>query len=171
MEVSGLEIRTLTQEDIPVIAAAFAHIGWDKPASQYEAYLQEQDSGERTVLVAIHPESFAGYVTVRWKARYLPFREAQIPEITDFNVLPRFQRRGIGTRLMDEAENRIKQVSQQAGIGVGMTRDYGAAQRMYVLRGYVPDGWGLMDNGIAVEFGKQLTVNDELALYLIKNLK
>ncbi len=172
MEISGLEVRVLQHEDIPILAAAFAHLGWDKPASQYEAYLVEQNAGERTCLVAFMNGKFAGYLTIRWSAHYLPFREAQIPEITDFNVLPdEFRRRGIGTHLMDEAEVCIGQVSMQAGIGMGMTRDYGAAQRMYVLRGYDPDGWGLMNDGVAVEHGAQLTVGDELVLYFIKKFK
>ena len=69
-----------------------------------------------------------------------------MPEINDFNVVRSYRRRGIGTALMDEAETLIRERSVEAGIGVGMYADYGPAQRMYVLRGYVPDGLGLTMN-------------------------
>ena len=42
-------IRLLETKDIQVIAASFTGIGWNKPASQYERYLAEQDRGGRIV--------------------------------------------------------------------------------------------------------------------------
>lgn len=62
-------------------------------------------------------------------------------------------------------------MSLTAGIGVGLDPDYGAAQRLYVLRGYVPDGRGLHYRDHYVKYGEQITVDDELALYLTKELK
>jgi hypothetical protein len=71
---------------------------------------------------------------------------------------------------MDKAENEIARVSKVAGIGVGMTPDYGAAQRMYVLRGYIPDGRGMHYRGHFIQYGEQMTVDDNMALYLTKDL-
>jgi ribosomal protein S18 acetylase RimI-like enzyme len=88
----------------------------------------------------------------------------------DFNVLKKYQRQGIGTMLMDEAENRIRKVSKFAGIGFGVTQDYGPAQILYVKRGYIPDGHGLAHNATPVHYGKLVTINDNLAFYLIKPL-
>jgi Acetyltransferase (GNAT) family len=99
------------------------------------------------------------------------FGRRHIPEIQNFNVLPRFRRRGIGTRLMDEAEQKVSERSGVAGIGVGMSPDYGAAQRLYVLGGYVPDGRGLTSNGSTVRQGDEITVNDRMVLYLTKTLE
>ena len=48
-----LTIRNLQAGDIEPIANAFAAIGWNKPAVQYERYLAEQTAGERDVLVAL----------------------------------------------------------------------------------------------------------------------
>lgn len=163
-------IRLLEAGDIPSIASAFAAIGWDKPASQYERYLAEQSRGERVVLVAFQDERFAGYLTVAWQSGYAPFRAAGIPEIVDFNVLPQVRRRGIGSRLMDEAEQRVAERSAVVGIGVGMDPDYGAAQRLYVKRGYVPDGRGLSSNGRHVRWGETVTVDDGLNLHFTKEL-
>jgi GNAT superfamily N-acetyltransferase len=90
------------------------------------------------------------------------------PGDQDFNALPRFRQQGIGTRLMDEAERKVSERSGVAGIGVGLSPDYGAAQRLYALRGYAPDGKGLTSNVIPVRPGDEITVNDGLAFYLTK---
>jgi ribosomal protein S18 acetylase RimI-like enzyme len=165
-----LTIRDLDKGDIAAIAQAFGAIDWDKPASQYEHYLAQQQSGERAVLVALLDGEFAGYLTIVWTSGYGPFQAAGIPEIVDFNVLPLFRRRKIGSALMDEAERRIGERSAVAGIGVGMTADYGAAQRLYVRRGYLPDGRGLSSHHRQLHYGETATVDDGLVLYFTKVL-
>lgn len=102
-----VEIRALKAEDIQSITSAFAELGWNKSASQYEEYLADQEAERRDVLVATINGNFAGYLTIVWKSSYAPFQKSKIPEIVDFNVLPKFRRLGIGTQLMDEAEQRI----------------------------------------------------------------
>ena len=164
-------IRLLESNDIPQIAKAFQQLGWDKPALQYERYLMEQVLEIRDVYVAFIEARFVGYLTICWTSSYEPFRKKNIPEIVDFNVLPKFRRQGIGTQLMDKAESEIAKVSPIAGIGVGMTPDYGAAQRLYILRGYVPDGRGLWHRGHYPQHGEEITVDDNMALYLTKELR
>ena len=163
-------IRLLEAQDIPLIADAFAELGWNKPTSQYERYFEEQQRDERTVLVAFQQEAFCGYLTICWTSHYPPFNAQDIPEITDFNVLPALRRQGIGSRLLDEAESRIAQRSPIAGIGVGLYADYGAAQRLYVKRGYVPDGQGLVYHDRHIHRGEQVVVDDDLVLYFTKIL-
>lgn len=164
-------IRLFDERNIPGIVEAFEELGWRKPASQYERYWMEQILKIRDMYVAFVDEQFAGYVTIYWQSGYRWFRERDIPEIMDFNVLPKFRRLGIGTQLMDKAESEIARMSSLAGIGVGMTADYGAAQRLYVLRGYVPDSNGLFYRGRPVNYGEALTVDDDLVLYLTKELR
>jgi GNAT superfamily N-acetyltransferase len=94
-----------------------------------------------------------------------------IPEIVDFNVLPKYRRPGVGTQLMDKVESEIADVSSVAGIGVGLDPDYGATQRLYALRGYVPDGRGLYQRGHYPVYGEQITVDDDLVSYLTKKLR
>jgi GNAT superfamily N-acetyltransferase len=166
-----LAIRLFEERDIPEIAAAFAELGWHKPASLYQRYLMEQSMQLCDMHVAFVREQFAGYLLIYWISGYKPFREKRIPEIVDFNVLPEFRRKGIGSRLMDKAEYEIVKISPIAGIGVGMTPDYGAAQRLYVLRGYIPDGLGLHWRDHYVQFGETVRMDDDLALYLTKELK
>ena len=114
---------------------------------------------------------FAGDLTVIWDSEYRPFRDARVPEISDISVVPWLQRKGVGTQLMQAAEARIAELSSVAGIGVGMTADYGPAQRLYMLRGYAPDGRGLMSHQRPVEYATQVPVDHELTLYLTKQVR
>jgi GNAT superfamily N-acetyltransferase len=166
--VGGFAIRVLRDGDPEVVSAAFTAIGWDKPVRQYEQYLAEQVAGERDVLVATVDDEFAGYVTVRWESPYEPF--GGIPEVQDFNVLPKFRRRGIGSGLMDAAEALVAERSDVVGIGVGLYADYGTAQRMYVRRGYIPDGRGLIYDGKQVPPGELVRNDDSATLMFTKPL-
>jgi GNAT superfamily N-acetyltransferase len=169
--VGGSEyaIRKLQDDDPKVISAALTALGWDKPVRQYEKYLAEQRDGVRDVLVATVDEEYAGYVTVRWESPYEPFDK--IPEIKDFNVLPKFRRRGIGTGLMDSAEALVAERSDVVAIGVGLYADYGTAQRMYVRRGYIPDGRGLLYNLKQVPPGEMVRNDDDAILMFSKSLR
>lgn len=167
---STVTIRNLRRDDCAVISQAFALQGWNKPTEQYLRYEQEMLEGRRDVLIAECGGEFAGYVTIVWESDYPPFREAGIPEIVDFNVLIKFRRQGIGTALMDEAERRISRRSPIAGIGVGLTPDYGAAQVLYARRGYVPDGRGAISHGQYITYGSTITVDDDLTICLTKKL-
>lgn len=166
------EIRELTPCDLDEIVAAFGAIGWakTKPASLYERYLEERERGQRVVWVAFLGDAFAGYVTVNWESSYAPFREASIPEIQDLNVLPRLRRRGIGSALLERAERCIADRSVVAGIGVGLGGNYGAAQRLYVQRGYVPDGRGVSYRYRTLCQGEETRIDDDIALWFTREL-
>ena len=163
-------IRNLKNEDCRIISEAFENQKWNKPFEQFQNYCNEQAKGKRKVLIAELENEFAGYLTVLRQSKYPPFREKNIPEINDFNVLIKFRNRGIGTALMDAAESLIATKTETIGIGVGMTADYGAAQRLYVKRGYIPDGLGVSQNGKILKYGDKITVDDDLTLWFTKEL-
>lgn len=173
---AGLEIGPLGEADPAVLEAAFAEVGWSKPASLYRRYLDEQSRGVRQALVARLDGRFAGYVTLAETSDYPPFREAGVPEVQDFNVLPPLQRRGVGAALMDAAESLAASRSPVVGIGVGLHPGYGAAQSLYVRRGYVPDGrgvaWRGADGGAYRTVDPYATVraDDDLVLFFTKAL-
>lgn len=168
--MSTVVIRPLGAEDPGWMADAFAALGWRKPREQFERYLAEQRAGERPVWVAVAGDALAGYVTLNWRPEYAPFRAAGIPEIQDLNVLPAFRRRGIGGRLLDVAEAAAAERVGTVGIAVGLAPDYGSAQRLYVRRGYVPDGRGITRRSRTVAFGEQVRVDDDLALCFTREL-
>jgi GNAT superfamily N-acetyltransferase len=133
--------------------------------------LSEHTAGNRSTLVAEVGGDPAGYVTVVWVPEYPMFKERSIPEIDDLNVLVNFQKRGVGTRLMETAEQLISQRSDMAGIRVGLDADYGNAQHLYIKRGYQPDGLGISQRGRFLKYGDTVTIDDDLTLGLTKSLK
>jgi len=164
-------IRSMNMNDPVVISESFKEQGWNKPIELYIRYLQEQENKQRVSLIAEIDGVFAGYVNVLWESYYPSFKENGIPEINDFNVLIKFRRLGIGNRLMDKAEEIIKERSAVAGIGVGLFSDYGAAQVLYVKRGYIPDGKGIHNGHQYIGYGETVVIDDDVALYLTKRLK
>ncbi|MEF2965364.1 GNAT family N-acetyltransferase [Paenibacillus sp. M1] len=167
----NLLIRELNEDDPAIISDAFQEQGWNKPVELYEGYLSEQKRGERITLVAEADGAFAGYVNVVWKSFYSCFRDSGIPEISDFNVLIKYRRMGIGSALMDQAEAVISERSAVAGIGVGIFSDYGHAQILYVKRGYVPDGRGIHNGQRHIQPGENIVVDDDIVLYFAKHLR
>jgi ribosomal protein S18 acetylase RimI-like enzyme len=166
----NITLREIRETDCRQIHEAFKEQGWNKSVSQYKTYVEFQEKGERDIIIAEWNQVFAGYLTIKWKSDYQPFQMQSIPEIVDFNVLKKYQRRGIGTCLMDEAEKRIKKVSDYAGIGFGVYEDYGAAQILYINRGYKPDGNGLTKDSIPLQYGDVITIDDSIVLCLTKKL-
>ncbi len=164
------EFRALTEADIRVIIAAFTEIGWDKPASIFKKYLEEQKNNERCVWVALKQNVFVGYVTLKWHSAYQPFADKNIPEISDLNVLPTFRRQGIASKLLDLAEAAAREKNSCVGLGVGLFADYGDAQKLYVKRGYVPDGYGITYQNKPVEPWDTVRADDDLILWLVKKL-
>jgi GNAT superfamily N-acetyltransferase len=168
--MSGLDVRALVGADAVVLSAAFAAIGWDKPAEQFVRYVAEADAGSRTCWVAIADGEMAGYVTLRWDPEYSGIAGRGIPEIEDLNVLPRFRRRGIASALLDRAEGVAAGRSAVVAIGVGLHPGYNAAQVLYVERGYVPDGLGVTYGDRFVQEGETVPFDDSLVLHFTKSL-
>ncbi|MBP6985197.1 MAG: GNAT family N-acetyltransferase [Alphaproteobacteria bacterium] len=163
-------LRPLFQVDIPLIVESFALNNWPKPATIFEAYLKEQESGERLIWLAFYEDQFAGYATLKWESKYQPFKDQGIPEIMDLNVLPPYRGKGIGSDLLERAEQAALKISPVVGLGVGLYQDYGRAQQMYVKHGYIPDGLGLTYNYKPVAPGETVPVDDDLVFWFTKNI-
>ena len=151
-------IQQMTESDVNNIAQTFSC--WGKKLELCKRYWKENQQGERVTLVAVSAAQVIGYTNVVWQSDYEPFLEAGIPEINDMSVITRFQKQGVGTALIQEAESIVVALDKkEIGIGFGLTPDYGAAQRLYVKLGYIPDGRGA-----------QPTLYGDV-LYLTKRLK
>jgi ribosomal protein S18 acetylase RimI-like enzyme len=165
-------LSPLSENDIDQIVSSFNDLGWNKPRAIYESYLSEQVNNKRSIFVAKKHEKFFGYVTVKWESDYPHFKKKRIPEISDLNVLPNYRNKGLGSKLILASENLAKEKAyKHIGLGVGMTADYGNAQRLYVKLGYVPDGHGLHYKNRPVSYGEEVIVDDDLVIYLIKELQ
>lgn len=166
---NDVHIRELNAADPEIISEAFNEKS--KPVTKYQRYMAETAAGTRICLIALLANRFVGYVTVNWAPTYPGFLQQKIPEIQDLNVLPAFRRKGLATRLLDRAEEEVARRSSIVGIGFGLHPGYGSAQRLYVKRGYVPDGRGVFYRDQLVEEGMQATFDDNLVIHLTKQLR
>ena len=103
-EDENLLIRDMETQDAQVFTDAFTAQGWHPEIAGYMARLNDRSEGKCVALTAVWEGRPAGYVYVYLRASSGPFREKGWPIIVDFNVLRKYQRRGIGNRLMDAAE-------------------------------------------------------------------
>jgi len=78
---------------------------------------------------------------------------------------------GIGRQLVVQLEGRARlEGYREIGLGVGLYREYGPAQRLYSKLGYAPDGRGVTHRGFQVEPGDLYRADDDLILWLRKRL-
>ena len=171
-EDEKLIIRNMERSDAEVFTDEFTAQGWHPEITGYLARLKDQSEEKCIALTALYEGRPAGYVYVYSRADDGPFKEKGWPIIVDFNVLKKYQRMGIGNRLMDVAEEAASQYSDTVCLGVGVSDSYGTAQRMYVKRGYIPDGSGVWYQGRqCVQYQTICTVDDDLLLFLSKKLR
>jgi len=171
-ENEQLRIRNMQPEDPKIIASEeVKQEGWGYDDWKYEMRLRHQAEGKCVSLVCEYKGEVAGYINLYYEYSHGPFAGTGIPEIVDFGVLEKFRRRGIGSALMDAAETLAKEASDEVCLGVGLYSSYGSAQRMYVKRGYIPDGSGVWyKNEICPPYA-DIRNDDDLVLYLSKKLR
>lgn len=163
-------IRQATHNDADWMQESFARIGWTKPNGYFAECCRLQDEDKLVLLVAENDGAYVGHCKIVWEPGHPYLKEHGIPETQDLNVVASHRRQGVASALMDETERRIRERSEWAGIGFGLYGDYGAAQRMYILRGYVPDGHGIVYKDAYVTPGVSYRVDDDLVLGLVKRL-
>lgn len=163
--------RLSTTEEAQMLNVDFAErYPWYPEGDYYFKCLEENREGKRITLIAYYQDSLAGCCHLLYESKYPYFRDNQIPEINDLNVFPEYRRRKVASQLFDEFERIVSQTSRYIGLGVGLYKDYGNAQRMYMSRGYVADGNGMTYKNVPVIPGKSVVVDDELVIYLVKDL-
>jgi len=168
--MTKLVMRSMTAQDIESLHAAFAMQEWERDKSLFERYYREQQEGSRHVVIAECNQQLAGYATIMKEPENGPFRGSGYPEIADFNVFINYQRKGIGNQIMEQCEEIVSRFSDVVTLGVGMHPGYGPAQRLYVKRGYIPDGSGLWYKEKLLPVNAPCINDDSLVLYLSKQL-
>ena len=138
----------------------------------FERCLREQQEKKRDFIVAEQEAGeLLGYVQLIWQPLYPLFRKLDIPEIQDLNVIPAAREQGIGSKLVDCCEERVLRAGKaEIGIGVGLNSSYGAAQRLYIKKSYIPDGFGVCYDDEPLPAGAMRAVDDLLTLKLTKKL-
>ncbi len=168
---NNIIIRTLKREDIPVFVEEENAQGWDSSPDKLEMRLRHITELNAVPLAAEYHGTTAGYVTVYPNSKWGSFGGQGLSEIMDFAVLAKYRGRGIGGKLMDTAEKIAGEYSDTVYLGVGFHSGYGSAQRMYIKRGYIPDGKGVWYRDKICTPYADCKNDDDLVLYLSKKLK
>lgn len=164
-------IRDMRQSDAQIITDEEIAQGWQATVDKYEMRLKHQAEGKAVSLVAEYQGNVAGYINVYPNSEWGAFAGQGYPEIVDFGVLEKYRRHGIGSKLMDTAEQIASEYSDIVYLGVGMHSGYGSAQRMYVKREYIPDGSGVWYGDKVCGHYADCRNDDDLVLYMSKRLR
>lgn len=166
-----LRIRTITPSDAQIICDEEIAQGWKQTIDKYLNRIRDFEQGRCISLVAEFNGLVAGYINVYPDASGGVFAHQGYSEIVDFGVLEKFRGNGVGTKLMDVAEEIASQYSDVVYLGVGLHSGYGAAQRMYCKRGYIPDGSGVWYGESIARPYEYYCNDDDLNIYLSKKLR
>ena len=167
-----LAIRDMEEADAQIFFDEYTAQGWHPEIEYYRMRMREQDEGKCFALTAEYLGQPAGTVYLYMTVNEGPFKGKGWPMIVDFSVLKKYQRKGIGGRMMEAAEQIAAQYADTVCLGVGVCDSYGSAQRMYVKRGYIPDGSGVWyQDKQCVQYETVCTIDDDLVLYFYKKLR
>ena len=170
-EDEHLVVRDMRDDDAQSLFLSEKALRYGDAQNRFPGRVLDAAQGKCVALAAVWDGLPVGYVCVYWRAEHGPFVGTGVPEIHDFGVLSTHRRMGVGTRLMDAAEKIASQKSDRVWLAVGLHHWYGPAQRMYGLRGFVPDGSGVWYGDKVAEAYGVFANDDELNLYLVKELK
>ncbi|WP_310603827.1 GNAT family N-acetyltransferase [Anaerosporobacter sp.] len=169
--MQNIIIRPIKQDDIEKILNNYTEQGWEKPREVIERYVRRQEEKSLFSFIAEYNNDIAGYTILYPFVEKGAFANKNIPEISDFVVFQKYQRNGIGNKILDAAEKKAKELNDFVSLAVGIHSGYGAAQRIYIKRGYVPDGSGAWYNDVQLEQYAPCQNDDDLVLYLLKELQ
>jgi ribosomal protein S18 acetylase RimI-like enzyme len=173
-EIKDLLIRPMSNHDIAKIVKRYS-FPWSTPEKTktlWETYYQEQQDGVRTVAIIEKNHEILGYGSLLRKPECPLFAQKNIPEINAIWIDDNHRRQGLGKALIKWLEDLASQEGyDQIGIGVGLYRDYGPAQKLYFQLGYTPDGNGITYKGELTIPGQTYPLDDDLILWLEKSLR
>jgi ribosomal protein S18 acetylase RimI-like enzyme len=159
-------IRLATFTDIPALYALYAKIG-----QKEEGYFERCFEEKYDIFIAEYKSAIAGFCILNFTPLYSFYKKMNFPELQDLNVIPECRQKGIATELVKHCEAITAERGKLGvGISVGLTKDYGPAQRMYVKMGYVPDGFGVTYDRLSVPPMTMQRVDDNLCLMMCKEL-
>ena len=167
-----MHVRTAERGDIPRLTGFRRSEDGDAfPQEYWDQAFTEQESGKRQVFLGFNGDTLIGYVHYNKSPQYPPFRRLNIPEIQDLRVAKDHRGNGYGRQLIEYCETQARQNGADTmGIAVGLLPSYGAAQRLYIKMGYVPDGNGAVYDRETIRFGELRAIDDNLCLMMIKAL-
>ncbi len=161
-----IAIREAVRDDIALLYDLYKEIGKKDPG-----YFEHAMDQNITVLIASLDGNPCGFCLYNNIPRYSLYKALDIPEIQDLNVVPSARRNGVATALIKFCEKRASAEGRaHIGIAVGLFKDYGPAQILYVQLGYIPDGNGVTYDREGVKPYSSYMMDDDLSLMMIKEL-
>ena len=162
-----ITIRQAQEEDMAALCSLF-----EKPADYFARCLAEQNEGKRQIFIAAADGLDSSFGVLNWAPRYALYKRLGIPEIQDLNTISAARGQGLASALIAHCEDLARKKScDTIGISVGLHSRFGAAQRLYVKLGYVPDGFGVTYDRQPVTAGEFRPVDDDLCLMMVKALQ
>ncbi len=168
-ENDEITIRDLEQLDAAIITQEEIAQGWNTTIEKYENRLKDRSEGKCISLAAEYKGNVAGYLNIYPNSTWGAFANKGYAELIDLGVLEKYRRHGIGNKLMDIAEEIAFKYADTVYLAVGLHSGYGSAQRMYVKRGYIPDGSGVWYGSKVCTPHADYCNDDDLNLYFSKN--
>ena len=143
-------VRRLEEQDLPALEwdGAFLHF-----RNLFRHSFEDMRLGIRLLLVMEHRPSGAivGQVFLQWNSSDPRFADGRRRGyLYSLRVKPAFQRRGLGTRLMDAAEEELRQRGMDTA-SIGVEKDNRDARALYERQGYHiiaedPGTWSYIDH-------------------------
>jgi ribosomal protein S18 acetylase RimI-like enzyme len=169
--LSSFVIRPALADDLPALLEISSAMGNGEGSEYFIRQFAEQERGHRNIFILLIDGDSAGYVVYNRTPLYALFSRLAIPEIQDLCVVPAYRQQGHGRALVEYCETiALAENCETIGIAVGVTADFGAAQRLYVKMGYIPDGFGLTCDREPVRKGERVSIDDGICLMLTKDL-
>jgi len=166
-------IREMKVCDVEALIKTFC-FPWstmEKTLEKWTGYSTQHQKNIRTVYLLEKQGQIIGYASLLRVSEYPDFKSSGIPEINDLWVSQAWRNKGFGKMSVLHLEEIARMEGyKQIGLGVGLYKDYGAAQILYFKLGYLPDGKGITHQGVHVVTGKHYPVDDDLILWLCKPL-
>ena len=168
---SNVHIRPMKKGDIAKLVVIFSFPWSTAEATRelWQRYYQEQKENVRTVAVLEKGKELIGYGSLLRQSEYPHF--SNIPEINALWIGDNHRGYGLGTKLIGYLEELArKEGYKEVGIGVGLYKDYGPAQRLYFKLGYSPDGEGVTYKSQPTIPGMSYPLDDDFILWMKKSL-
>jgi len=165
-----MDIRVIEREGIAEAIAEAAQTFFSRDRAEAERNFDGHARGDSATLLGYQDGELVGILTIRWNSNYPPFREQGIPLIHNIEIKWERRGQGLGAALLTHAERFVALRTRKVGICVGIFDAYGPAQRLYVKRGFVPDGRGVCRGHAPLQENETVRVDHDLLLWLVKDL-
>lgn len=169
----SLKIDILRDEDLHEVVERFSFPWTSSEATKakWKTYFSEQTAGDRITCLARLEDRLIGYGSLLKDSKYPSFKSIGIPEIHDVWISEEVRGHGFGKQLICHLERLAQKENYQSiGLGVGLYKDYGRAQRLYIQLGYFPDGEGVTYQYQTTTPGNSYPLDDDFVIWLKKKL-